>query len=76
MDERNRNRNLEDQGIENSLRGKGKDIKGRVKDAAGGLTGDTGMQAEGKWDRVKGKVQDKVGDLQRRAGRERRDEEI
>jgi uncharacterized protein YjbJ (UPF0337 family) len=64
------NRKLHDEGMENSLRGKGKDVKGRVKDAAGGLTGDSGLQAEGKWDRVKGKVQDKVGGIQRRISRD------
>jgi uncharacterized protein YjbJ (UPF0337 family) len=68
MDERKRD--LEDQGVDNKVRGLGKDVKGRIKDAGGGLTGDTGMQAEGKWDRIKGKVQGKVGDIQRRAARE------
>jgi uncharacterized protein YjbJ (UPF0337 family) len=68
MDERKRN--LQDKGDENRLRGAGNDIKGRVKDAAGGLTGDSSMQAEGKLDRLKGKVQDKVGDIQQRIGRE------
>jgi uncharacterized protein YjbJ (UPF0337 family) len=69
-------RDLKNRGINNSLEGKGKDIKGRIKDAAGGLTGDTELQAEGKWDRVKGKVQDKVGDVQRKVAEESRDEEF
>ena len=30
--------------------------KGAVKDAVGGLTGDTGMQVEGKVDKAKGSV--------------------
>ena len=46
-------------------------MKGRVKDAAGGLTNDSKLQAEGKLDKVKGKVQDKVGDVQRKVGREK-----
>jgi uncharacterized protein YjbJ (UPF0337 family) len=33
-----------------------------MKDAVGGLTGDTGMQAEGKVDKAKGAVRQKVGD--------------
>ena len=41
------------------------DIKGKVKDAAGGLTGDTSLQAEGKWDQLKGKAQKKIGEVQR-----------
>lgn len=36
--------------------------KGAVKDAVGGLTGDTRTQAEGKVDKVKGSVRQKVGD--------------
>lgn len=52
------------EGMENEVEGTGKDLKGRVKDAVGGLTGDESMQAEGKFDRVKGKVQKKVGEFQ------------
>jgi uncharacterized protein YjbJ (UPF0337 family) len=63
-------RNLTDRGVENNLRGTGNDLKGRIKDAAGGLTGDNSMQAEGKLDRLKGKAQNVVGDVQRRLGRE------
>jgi uncharacterized protein YjbJ (UPF0337 family) len=37
-----------------------------VKDAAGGLTGDSSLQAEGKVDQAKGKVQDAVGKAQRK----------
>lgn len=33
-------------------------IKGSVKDAVGGATGDTKMQAEGKADKAKGNVKD------------------
>lgn len=58
-------RSLTDRGVENSLEGKAKDLKGRVKDAAGGLTGDTSLQGEGKIDQLKGKVQDAVGRAQR-----------
>jgi len=65
-DEINRDKTLTDQGIEDSARGKGNDLKGRVKDAAGGLTGDNSLQAEGKVDRVKGKVQDSVGKVERK----------
>jgi uncharacterized protein YjbJ (UPF0337 family) len=43
--------------------GAGKQIKGAVKDAVGGLTGNTKLQAEGKMDKAAGKVQQKVGDV-------------
>jgi uncharacterized protein YjbJ (UPF0337 family) len=35
---------------------------GKLKDAAGGLTGDTGTQAEGKFDQLSGKAQRQFGD--------------
>ena len=41
--------------------GAGKQIKGAVKDAAGKLTGDRKLQAEGKVDKAVGKVQSEVG---------------
>lgn len=68
--DRRDDRTISQKGAENNLRGKGNELKGRVKDAVGGLTNDSSLQAEGKVDKVKGKVQDKVGDVQRRIGRE------
>lgn len=62
-------RTTSEKGVDNKLRGAGKELKGRVKDAVGGLTNDSRLQAEGKLDKVKGKIQDKVGDMQRGAGR-------
>ena len=38
------------------------EAKGRVKEAAGDLTGDDGLKGEGKVDRAAGTVKDKVGD--------------
>ena len=40
-----------------------KQAKGALKDAAGKLTGDAQLQAEGKADKVAGKVQNAVGGL-------------
>lgn len=39
------------------------DLKGRVKEAAGDLTGDKDLEREGKVDRASGAVKDKVGDV-------------
>jgi uncharacterized protein YjbJ (UPF0337 family) len=39
------------------------DAKGRVKEAAGDLTGDDELKSEGKVDRASGKVKDAVGGL-------------
>jgi uncharacterized protein YjbJ (UPF0337 family) len=36
--------------------------KGRVKEAAGDLTGDKSLKNEGKVDRAAGAIKDKVGD--------------
>jgi uncharacterized protein YjbJ (UPF0337 family) len=59
------NAELEGEGIKDSLKGKGNVAKGRVKDAAGGLIGDPGLQIEGKVDQLKGKIQDTVGKAKR-----------
>jgi uncharacterized protein YjbJ (UPF0337 family) len=42
--------------------GKIDEAKGRVKEAAGDLTGDSGLKDEGRVDRAAGTVKDKVGD--------------
>lgn len=65
----NNKKDMTERGVENNVRGTGNDLKGRAKDAVGGLTGDSEMQAEGKWDKAKGKVQDTVGDVQRKIGK-------
>jgi uncharacterized protein YjbJ (UPF0337 family) len=62
----NDDRTLTDRGVENSAEGKGKDLKGKVKDAWGGLTGDSSLQAEGKVDQAKGKAQDAFGKVERK----------
>ena len=38
------------------------DAKGRVKEAAGSLTGDDQLKNEGKVDQATGTVKDKIGD--------------
>ncbi|MEO8683913.1 MAG: CsbD family protein [Devosia sp.] len=43
--------------------GAGKQAKGAIKDAVGGLTGNTKLQAEGKLDKAEGQVQSKVGEI-------------
>ena len=48
---------------ENQVEGTVTEGVGRLKDAAGGLTGDTDLQAKGKIDQLQGKVQAEYGDL-------------
>ena len=55
-----------EEGIEDSVEGKAKEMKGRVKDAVGGLTGDAELQVEGKIDQLKGKAQDALGKFERK----------
>ena len=41
---------------------KGEELKGRLKEAGGDLTGDKNLQREGKVDQSSAKVKDAVGD--------------
>jgi uncharacterized protein YjbJ (UPF0337 family) len=43
--------------------GKADDAKGRVKEAAGDVTGDEDLKNEGRVDRASGKTKDAVGDV-------------
>ena len=47
---------------ENTAEGAVTEGVGKLKDAAGGLTGDTSLQGEGKVDQLTGKVQREFGD--------------
>jgi Uncharacterized protein conserved in bacteria len=60
---------LTSKGIGNSAEGKADNLKGKVKDAAGGLTGDSSLQAEGKMDQLKGKAKDTLGKAERNIDR-------
>lgn len=48
-------------------------VKGRVKQAFGDLTGDRSMHASGTKDKLKGKVQEKYGDVKEKEARLERD---
>ena len=48
------------------IKGKVENLKGRVKEAAGSLSGDKKLQAEGTFDRMKGAAQEKVGEVKRK----------
>jgi uncharacterized protein YjbJ (UPF0337 family) len=45
------------------IAGAAKQVKGSVKEAAGKVTGDAKLQAEGKADKAEGKVQNAVGSM-------------
>ena len=46
---------------EDRIKGAATNIGGKVKDAVGGLTGDTKTQAEGKMDQASGQLQNTLG---------------
>ena len=71
-----RDKSLTEKGIEDSAEGKMKDLKGKVKDAAGSLTGDTSLEVEGKVDQFKGKAQDTLGKVERTIDERRIDRKI
>jgi len=56
-----KNDDLTQRGVENSVEGKTDNLKGKAKDAWGGATGDTSKQVEGKFDQLKGKAKDTLG---------------
>jgi uncharacterized protein YjbJ (UPF0337 family) len=49
------------------IEGAGKQARGAIKDAAGKVTGDVKLQADGKLDKAEGKVQSKVGEAKEAA---------
>ncbi|HWQ32678.1 MAG TPA: CsbD family protein [Blastocatellia bacterium] len=50
------------------LEGKGKKIKGAVKDKAGEITGNRELETEGKAERAEGHVQEQGGRIRRKTG--------
>jgi uncharacterized protein YjbJ (UPF0337 family) len=59
-------KDLATEGAEDRLKGAGNQVGGRIRNAVGGATGDTGEQLKGKAQEVKGKVQDAVGKAKQR----------
>lgn len=54
-------------GLENQIKGAGKELGGKLRNAVGGLTGDTSEQVHGKVDELKGKAQRKIGNAEQDA---------
>lgn len=50
------------------VEGKGKQIKGAIKDKVGEVTNNPRLEAEGEAERLAGKVQEKVGKGRRKVG--------
>lgn len=48
-----------------NVQGTAKDIKGKVKEAAGKAVGNPNLRDEGRADQIEGKVQKKAGDIKK-----------
>ena len=55
---------LERDGLENQVKGTIKEGEGKVRNAVGGLTGDSSEQLKGKAQDLKGKAQRKIGEAE------------
>ena len=53
---------------DDEIKGKATNIKGRVKEAAGTVTGNKDLESEGAADRAKGAVQEGYGEVKRKVG--------
>lgn len=61
---------LNTEGLKDQIKGTVKEGEGHVRDAVGGLTGDTSEQLKGKGQEIKGKVQRKFGEAESDADRD------
>ena len=52
------------EGMENQIKGAGKEFKGKVRNSLGDLTDDRSEQIKGKAEELRGKVQRKIGERQ------------
>ena len=52
----------------NERDGKADQVKGKVKQALGNLSGNTALKAEGKRDEAAGKAEEAVGEVRHKAG--------
>jgi uncharacterized protein YjbJ (UPF0337 family) len=53
---------LDRDGLENQAKGTGKEAEGKIRNAVGGITGDTSEQLHGKAKELEGKAQRKIGE--------------
>jgi uncharacterized protein YjbJ (UPF0337 family) len=50
------------------MEGKGENLKGKIKETAGNVTGNERLQGEGQADQAAGKTQEKYGEGKRKVG--------
>jgi uncharacterized protein YjbJ (UPF0337 family) len=61
---------------DDQIKGKEKQVKGEVKDRAGGALGDNSTQAEGKMDKAGGKIQEGYGNLKDKLSGDDKDKDL
>jgi len=61
---------LDREGLADQLKGTVKEGEGRLRNAVGGITGDTSEQIKGKAQELKGKAQRKIGEAESDADRD------
>jgi len=61
----------ERKGLNNQIKGLGKEAEGRIRNKVGGMTGDSSEQVKGKAEELRGKAQRKIGDFQSDRDRDR-----
>jgi uncharacterized protein YjbJ (UPF0337 family) len=64
--DRDRDRDMADRGVENQVKGKAKEVEGKVRGKAADLADDTSEQIKGKAQEMKGKIQKNFGNAQER----------
>jgi uncharacterized protein YjbJ (UPF0337 family) len=52
-------------GIKDEVAGKTHEVKGAIKEAAGRVTGNPRVEADGQDEKIAGKVQKKIGQIER-----------
>jgi uncharacterized protein YjbJ (UPF0337 family) len=57
-------------GLKNQAKGAAKEVEGKARNAAGGLTDNTSEQIKGKAKELEGKAQRNIGEAQNRVDRE------
>ena len=56
-------------GTQDEAEGKWHQVKGKVKEIAGALGGNPGLEAEGKIENETGKIQEKIGEVKKIVGK-------
>ena len=51
--------------VRDRARGKGRELKGKIKEGAGKMSGNRDLEAEGRGEQISGKIQKKAGEIEK-----------